>query len=109
MFHMAMDDGGLGVTFVPTGREQRQKQVGSPLQQAIEVLSLRLPQFAGARSPIPQELMGAPGGGGGMNSVIESILAQILGRGQNPNLGASVPGAAPNALGQAVQADRKST
>lgn len=41
----------------------------TPIQQAIRVLSLRVPKVAGAAAPVAQSLMAAPGGAalGGMN------------------------------------------
>lgn len=81
---MAMNDG-LGISFAPTPTQERRAVVGSPLQQAIQVLSLRLPKWAGARqTPIPQPLLGQPGAGPvGADwgaSVIQNILAQLTGQ-----------------------------
>src|SRR3990167_9613316 len=77
---MAMNDGSLGISFAPSVRERRQQDVGSPLQRAIQVLSLRLPRFVGSRAPIPQGLLAAGGGGSGLgNSVVQSVLASLAG------------------------------
>ena len=79
---MAMNDG-LGINFAPTQAQQRQQAVGNPLQQAIQVLSLRLPKWTGARqTPIPQSILGASPGSAGAGlggSVAQSILAQLVG------------------------------
>jgi len=70
----------MGISFAPTSDEQRKKTVGSPLQQAIQVLSLRVPKVVGAWAPIPQGLLPGSGGGGSLgNSVVQSVLASLLG------------------------------
>jgi hypothetical protein len=58
----------LGQSFAPLGSDdetrQRQQQAGgsaiSPVQEAIKLLSLRIPRFQGP-TPIPQALLTAPG------------------------------------------------
>jgi len=81
----------LGISFSPFGDDKgpnadpRGPQV-SP-QEAIRVLSLRVPRVVGAGSPIPGQLLNAPGGaafggggsmGGGMG--LEDFLAMIFGQ-----------------------------
>ena len=79
---------GFGVNFAPTG-EQGGEQPGqagpggapvSPIQRAIQLLSLRLPRFGGqGLSPggmAPGMLMQGPGGSG-----LAGILAQLLQQG----------------------------
>ena len=57
---------GFGISFAPTAQNQREQQQSNqsqpPIQNAIKILSLRMPSFAGARSPIPDALLQAPGG-----------------------------------------------
>lgn len=72
-----------GVSFVP-GQDQQQPQHGgaSPLQQALQVLSLRLPRVQGANSLAPSGLLHGMGGamfGGDMD--LERLLAQLFGPG----------------------------
>jgi len=101
---MAIDNGSLGISFAPTNDQQKQQAVGSPLQQAIQILRLTLPKFAGARTPVgdPNLLGSGQGGGPGLgNSVVQSILAQILGRNQGGM--SQTAGAAQNPLAAAVQ------
>ena len=56
-----------GVNFSPLTRgtrqtQDRQQTGGSPVQDAIRTLSLRLPKVVGAASPIPQPLLASQGG-----------------------------------------------
>ena len=97
---------GLGISFAPTGRDRMQDAIGGgPLQEAIQTIALRLPRVAGARQPIPQELLAAGPGQGLGNSVVEAILASILGpQARQPNMGMFQPGvgAPVNPVQQAV-------
>jgi len=80
----------LGISFSPFGDDKgpnadpRAPQV-SP-QEAIRVLSLRVPRVVGAGSPIPSQLLNAPGGaafgGGGGNGMggLEELLAMLFGQ-----------------------------
>lgn len=87
----------MGVSFLPGGGDngQRNKPPTEPLQQAIQMLSLRLPQVAGAQGIAPGPLLQSPGGGG-----IMELLAQLFGQGhmgqQQPGM-AGMAGAGPMA------------
>ena len=78
--------GDFGVQFAPTAQNQLQNQqngqASTPIQDAIKVLSLRIPQFVGARGVAPNALMQAAGGAGmatgGMG--LEQWLAQLFGQ-----------------------------
>ena len=61
-----MPTGTFGLSFAPTAQNQQeqQNQIQAPIQNAIRLLSLRIPSFAGSRSPIPDALLQAPGGAG---------------------------------------------
>ena len=83
----------LGLTFAPTAAAQQDDKMrqGSPLQQAIQVLSLRLPRIMGARPIAPQQLLGAQGAAGGSpygnpSAIVQQIMQQILG-GKTPPVG----------------------
>ena len=58
----------LGITFAPghntTGMQQRPGMASQPVQEAIKLLSLRLPRIVGANAPIPQGLLFGAGGEG---------------------------------------------
>jgi hypothetical protein len=89
----------LGISFSPFNDQQpelnpRNGQAPTP-QEAIRVLSLRVPRTVGAGSPVPQALLGAPGGaafGGGMPGImggapgapggmsLEQLLAMLFGQ-----------------------------
>lgn len=58
----------LGQSFFPGGDEQQRMQEGgagpvNPVQEAIKVLSLKLPRFLG-NAPAPPQLLTSLGGGG---------------------------------------------
>ena len=46
----------------------------SPLQSAIQFLSLRLPRVTGAQGIAPQALMQSPGGGGFPSPILQALL-----------------------------------
>ncbi len=75
-----MPDNMMGISFAPTAENRLTQASGGPLQEAIQLLSLRLPKMVGARSPIPQGLLASGAGPSLGNSVVQSILAQILGQ-----------------------------
>ena len=88
-----------GVSFQPGSFEQeqqrRQSQNGSAqgVQEAIKVLSLRLPKVVGAQAVSPQALLSSPGGGGNpqVNSLVENVLSQIFGQQRGKEPGAPAP------------------
>src|SRR5688572_16227147 len=76
-----------GVNFQPGGgqdlTQERPRNAGSDVQEAIKVLSLRLPKVVGAQAAVPQALMQSQGGGGNrVDSVVNQILARIMPTGQ---------------------------
>lgn len=72
----------LGVNFAPGSREEQQPQPQQPLQEAIKLLSLRLPQVVGANSPIPAPLLqgqGSMGQGDQTGNPLLDMLRRLLG------------------------------
>jgi hypothetical protein len=55
----------FGASYAPQTDSTRQRQTrpGTPVQQAVQVLSLRLPRVLGGRTPVPRSLLTAVGGG----------------------------------------------
>jgi len=96
----------LGVTFAPGSQNPTQQKTGAPpLQEAIKLLSLRLPKVVGANSPIPQQLLTAPGGMGAPDPTgnpLLDMLRAILGA-QTPNaMGLPGPPTGPGRTGSGV-------
>lgn len=77
----------IGISFAPTSDNDPRQVAGSPLQRAIQLISLRVPRVAGARQPIPQSILaGSPTarvGGSPVSAVVESVLRSLTG-GQVP-------------------------
>lgn len=80
----------FGLSFMPgeQGANDPNGQQATPVQQAIQTLSLRIPRTVGAASPVPYELLTAPGGsalGGNPNSaaILEQIKRMLFGGGAN--------------------------
>lgn len=77
----------FGMSFSPAQSGPGQPQNGqrpSPVQQAIQTLSLRIPKNAGASAFTPQTLLDSPGGaglGGDANSaaILEAIKRMLFG------------------------------
>ena len=93
---------GLGVSFVPSG-EQGAPQEGqpgaggapvSPLQRAIQLLSLRLPRFGGQGiSPgamLPGQLLQGQGGSG-LSGILQQLLQQGGGQPNGSPAAAALP------------------
>lgn len=90
----------FGLSFAPGQPSNQQQRPGgaggvvSPVQQAIQMLSLRLPRVAGAQALAPGPLLQGPGamglgGGGGL----EALLRLIMGLRTQPSAGAAtLPG-----------------
>ena len=87
----------LGLSFAPGQNDDTNRMGGgqaqTPVQEAIRILSLRLPRLLGAGAPTSPALMGGPGGmargsaglgGPPSNPIIEQLLRAIFG-------GAAVP------------------
>lgn len=87
-----------GVNFQPGSKNDQNGANGSNttgVQEAIKVLSLRLPKVVGARAVAPGELLNAQGSGG--NPMIDSVVNQVLARyfpTEAPMMG-QAPGQAP--------------
>lgn len=109
----------FGLSFSPLGDRnggQNDPREGggagaSPIQDAIRVLSLRIPQFAGPGSIAPQQLLNSPGaagiappGGlqpGGLEQFLKFLFGQMAGAsGMQPT--APMPGGMPGAPGGAA-------
>lgn len=91
----------IGVSFQPGTSEadqmKRREQTGSAqgVQEAIKVLSLRLPKVVGAQAAAPQALLTAPGAQGNPNvdSIVESVLSKMFGQGRQQPTAPGAPGA----------------
>lgn len=106
--------GGFGVSFLPNGdqrylrpgQQPGQTSAGAPLQDAIKILSLRVPQVLGANPLTPLALLTAPGGGGmGTDQLLQ--LMRTLGvsgdgmEAQAPSAAAAMAGGGPSIGGAA--------
>src|SRR3990167_4739790 len=80
----------FGISFVPGAQPDNQNgMVGgrggasrNPIQEAVKILSLRLPKFYGSQSLAPAPLLNAPGGmgrPGARGNVTAQALAQMAG------------------------------
>lgn len=80
----------LGQSFAPLGNDPQQRPQGgiggSPIQEAIRTLSLRVPRWTGGgTAPAPQALLQSPGMGGmpGMsgteNPIMQALMRMIQG------------------------------
>lgn len=92
-----------GVNFQPGQGDPAagvKKKPDQGVQEAVKVLSLRLPRVVGAQSIAPAPLLNAPGSGG--NPRVDSVVNQVLGRmfpnGQQPS-GAAAPMIPPRPVG----------
>ena len=91
----------VGLTFQPgvSSNEAtpfpKKAQPGSGVQEAIKVLSLRLPKVVGAQGIAPQALLQSPGSA---NSRVDAVVNRVLGR-ILPGAGAGGPGSETGASG----------
>ena len=88
----------LGVSFSPTGNGGPNAQKPTPVQQAIQTLSLRVPSHVGASAFTPQALLPSPtesGGsvGGAPDMLLEAIKRLLFGPAQQGTQ--PVPGGGP--------------
>jgi hypothetical protein len=88
----------IGLSFMPGGGggTDPNAQKPTPVQQAIQLLSLRIPRTVGAASGAPQSLLDSPGGsmlGGNPNSaaILEEIRRRLFGGGGAPPSGPFQP------------------
>lgn len=95
----------IGVSFQPGGERYGQQsnggQSGAPasnVQEAIKILSLRLPKVVGAQAVSPQALLASQGSGGNprVDSVVNSVLARMFPTGQAPTQAPMVPQGQPS-------------
>lgn len=93
----------IGANFQPQANDpnngDQRKKPDAGVQEAIKVLSLRLPKVVGAQGIAPSALLNAPGAGGDsrIDSVVNRVLAQYLPTGpaepgQVPTIGQPSPG-----------------
>ena len=79
-----------GVNFQPGGGQgldpqQAKPSQGSGVQEAIKVLSLRLPKVVGAQAAAPMALLGGSGAQGSrVDSVVNQVLSRIMPQGGQP-------------------------
>lgn len=94
-----------GVNFQPGSLQQeqqrRQEQTGSAqgVQEAIKVLSLRLPKTVGAQATVAPQLLNSQGSGGRphVDSIVESVLAKYFpGAGEAQASAPMIPSDAPS-------------
>ena len=71
---------GFGVSFLPSG-DQRYTRTGqaetNPVQEAVKILSLRVPRVVGATPMAPLALLSGQGGGGLPSGVVETLLRAL--------------------------------
>lgn len=70
----------IGATFLPTTEQATQAaRRPDPVQQAIQIFSLRLPKVLGPRAIAPMELLAArPGARGGPSDSVDTIVNDLL-------------------------------
>ena len=102
---------GFGVSFLPNGDQRFQRpqdQPGgtgrAPLQEAVKILSMRVPRVVGANPLAPMALLNAPGGGGLQPGQLEQLMRTLgigpqMQTGEVPTTGAGPSvGGAPSPL-----------
>jgi hypothetical protein len=99
-----MADNGFGVSFLPNGDSRYQRpgedtNPGSniqPVQDAIKILSLRVPRVVGANPLAPLALLQGRGGGGLSEGLLQQLLRTM---GQMPATNAGGPRAGVGGVG----------
>lgn len=74
----------FGATFAPFPDPSGQNKSVSPIQQAVQLLSLRVPRVVGAAAPASAALLNSPGSSGSPDvhsAVLQTILKTIMGSG----------------------------
>ncbi len=90
-----------GRSFAPTPDQQRSgKSVGN-VQQAIQLLSLRLPRTLGANAPTPAQNLQGPPEMGGLAQWLQRWLGGMQTLGGAPSMAGAAP---PNPMGMAMGA-----
>lgn len=92
----------MGISFSPSGdpSQQQNGQKPTPVQQAIQTLSLRIPRTVGAASGAPQQLLQGQGGaglGGNPNAAmtLEALIRRLFGGGAGLPMPGGPPGGDP--------------
>lgn len=78
-----------------------QRQMPEGVQEAIKVLSLRLPRVVGANAIAPAPLLNSPGAGGHVDGIVSNILSKLMPSGATPPQAPApmVPSNAPSFAG----------
>lgn len=81
MFGVSFQPGAQG--FNQNGNGQPSQSPSGAVQEAIKILSLRLPKVVGAQASVPMPLLTSQGSGGNprVNSVVNQIMARFGGQG----------------------------
>ena len=100
---------GFGVSFLPNGDQRYQRPQDpygatgrAPLQEAVKILSMRVPRVVGANPLAPLALLNAPGGGGLQPGQLEQLMRTLgigpsMQTGETPTTGAGpTVGGAPS-------------
>jgi hypothetical protein len=98
-----MADNGFGVSFLPNGDQRYQRQDGTgggqgPLQEAVKILSMRVPRVVGANPLAPLALLQGAGSGGLQPGQLEQLM-RTLGIGPSMQSGQAAMGAGPSVGG----------
>ena len=83
-----MADNNFGLSFSPTDSKQQQT-AGSqldPIQEAIQILSLRRPTTLGASAPVAGGLFGQPSGQPDLSALLQTLMRQFGGQYRVPPL-----------------------
>ena len=96
-----------GVSFQPGSLDQKRQQMqangqsSEGVQEAIKVLSLRLPKVVGAQAVAPSALLRSQGSGGNphVDSIVERVLSKMF-----PGQGGPAPAAPMMPMGQGPMA-----
>ncbi len=91
----------LGTSYSPLSQEdptQRKPLAGRPVQEAIKMLSLRMPRVQGAQALAPSALLNAPGSQGMSMEALRKLLQQLSGGGAATPASAAAPSLAPPSL-----------
>lgn len=98
---MPNDPMGISFSPAPDNQQQQNGQRPTPVQQAIQTLSLRIPRTVGAASGAPSELLNGQGGaglgGGNPNSafLLEQLIRKLFGGGPGLPMPGGGPGGGP--------------
>ena len=88
----------FGISFFPDQTQdgpRPDQSSAQPLQEAVRILSLRLPRGAPGQAVAPAGLLEAPGGGGLAPAMLMAILQRLLMGGMMPG---TMPGGMPGGI-----------